>query len=186
MYRGETSSVANSCVGGRVTELAVARLISAPPWATRPPPCATRPPPCATRPPPWATRPPPWATRPPPCATRPPPCATRPPPCATRPPPVLDKLLVAPSCRKSMLPRDQSLYPCKVSVLEPLKLMSSPASQLSDGLQNGHSGIAGSLAGPVCNTYFALSVIGVPAQCMYPGVPDTPGSVFGRYQPVSK
>src|SRR5712671_5207221 len=141
MYRGETSSVANSCVGGRVTELAVARLISAPPWATRPPPCATRPPPCATRPPPCATRPPPWATRPPPCATR--------------PPPVLDKLLVAPSCRKSMLPRAQSLYPCKVSVLEPLKLMSSPAGQLSPELQNGHNGSAGLLAGPVCNTYFA-------------------------------
>src|SRR5229473_3496276 len=117
MYRGETSSVANSCVGGRVTELAVARLISAPPWATRPPPCATRPPP--------------WATRPPPCATR--------------PPPVLDKLLVAPSCRKSMLPRAQSLYPCKVSVLEPLKLMSSPAGQLSPELQNGHNGSAGLL-----------------------------------------
>src|SRR5882762_1164659 len=130
MWRGDRSSVAVRFLGGRVTELAVARVSS----LTPPPPPSL--PPVPPPPPSFPPRPPPPPSLPP-VPPPPPRSPPKPPPPPSLPPvpepprPVADKVPVALICRKSVpgLAGEpiQSSWPWKAESILPSKLRSRGA-----------------------------------------------------------
>src|SRR6266850_3437967 len=177
MKRGDTSSDAVRFLGGRVTELAVARVSSlTPPPPPSLPPNPPPPPSFPPRPPPPPSLPPvppPPPSRPP----NPPPPPSLPPvpppppslpPVPAPPRPVADKVPVALICRKSVPGLSgeptQSSWPRIDSLPLPSKLMSCPANEENE------------IVGPATRDINSVLSRGVPSQCWVAGVPMTVGT----------